>query len=159
MLIDTNDWVDVVKGKRKFCPKSQKPVTTSNSFLALQDKNDESEDLGWELIEVTVDSGVCDRVANRSIAKAFQITPTEASKAGVWYRSACGTKIYTEGEKTVRGHSANGSFIDVTWQVVAVTNPLGSVLRMMERTTVWWLKEIPTGTLGVISNILHQDKS
>ena len=82
-LTDTNKWVDVVKGTMKFCPKSHKPVTTSNSFLALQHNEGENQDPGWELIEVTVDSGACGWVANSSVAKAFRITPTEASKAGV----------------------------------------------------------------------------
>ena len=63
--------------------------------MALQKVDDETPtESGWELIEVTVDSGACDWVANRNVATAFKITPTEASKAGVWYRSACGTKIY-----------------------------------------------------------------
>ena len=86
----------------------------------------------WELIEITVDSGACDWVANKHVARAFRVHATPASAAGVWYRSACGTHIYNEGEKIVSGYTSSGAFMDVTWQVADVTKPLGSVLRMME---------------------------
>ena len=84
------------------------------------------------MIEITVDSGACDWVANKQVARAFRIQATPASEAGVWYRSACGTRIFNEGEKTVRGYTSSGAYMDVTWQVADVTKPLGSVLRMME---------------------------
>ena len=93
------------------------------------------------------------------MAKAFQITPTAASKAGVWYRSACGTKIYKEGEKTVRGYGTNCNFIDVTWQIAEVTKPLGSVLRMMEtESRVVFGRNTDKDTWGYIEHIASGQK-
>lgn len=159
-LTDTREWVDVIRGTKKFCPKSHKLVTASSSYLALQQNQEGNNgEPVWELIEFTVDSGACDWVANRNVAKAIQITPTEAPKAGVWYRSACGTKIFNEGEKIVRGYSTNGSFIDVTWQIAEVTNPLGSVVRMMEtESRVVFERNTDRGTWGYIEYITSGQK-
>ena len=72
----------------------------------------------------------------------------------MWYRSACGTRIFNEGEKNVRGCISNGEFMDVAWQRVDVTKPLGSVLRVMETgNRVIFEHDTTKDTFGYIEHI------
>lgn len=123
-----NIWSEVLIRAKQFCLKLHKPIKLHNALMSLEKKRSAAEDeTESEFIEITVDPGACDWVASKWVAMAFNVTPTDASRAGVWYRSACGTKIYNDGGKTIRGHASGGSFVDVTWQIADVTKPFGSV--------------------------------
>ena len=56
---------------------------------------------GWELTRVQVDSGAIDTVAPKEVAGAFKIRETEASRRGLGFVAANGTKIKNYGEKQV----------------------------------------------------------
>ena len=54
---------------------------------------------GWELIEITVDSGACDTVLPPKMLSSIRIESTEASRAGEEYEVANGHAILNEGAK------------------------------------------------------------
>ena len=81
----------------------------------------------WERIPVTVDSGAIDSVIPRRIASGVKVKQTDASRAGLKYRSASGNAIVNEGERDLKGYSNEANRVDMTMQVAEVTKPLGSV--------------------------------
>ena len=54
---------------------------------------------GWELIEITVDSGACDTVLPSRMLSSIRTESTEASRAGEEYEVANGHAILNEGQK------------------------------------------------------------
>ena len=84
----------------------------------------------WERIKVNVDSGAIDWVTNANTAKASGIKHTKASKTGVGYRAANGTKIENYGEKMLQGYTDDWTPVKVAMQVTDVNKTLGSVYRM-----------------------------
>ena len=53
---------------------------------------------GWELIEITVDSGACDTVLPSKMLSVIRTESTEASRAGEEYEVANGHAILNEGQ-------------------------------------------------------------
>ena len=77
----------------------------------------------WEVIKVTVDSGAVDTVTPPSTAKYFPILETEASRRGLHYRAANGTRITNHGARNVQGISADFKPMDLIMNVADVKKP------------------------------------
>ena len=102
-----------------------------NRWSELQSDDEEGDDK-LERIEVTVDSGAVDTVGPPRIANKFPIRETRASRAGLDYRAANGTRIKNYGEKRITGKSKTGTPISLTMQCADVTKVLGSASRITE---------------------------
>ena len=85
---------------------------------------------GWERIRVQVDSGAIDTVAPKEVAAAFNIFETAASKKGMGFVAANGTKIKNYGEKRVIGYTDDGEGVSLKMQCADVRKTLGSVHKM-----------------------------
>ena len=86
----------------------------------------------WERVPVTLDSGAVHSVIPRRYAQVFQVKQTEASRRGMGYRAANGTKIVNEGQRDIRGYTKGGNLVDMAMNVCDVTKPLGSAMSMMK---------------------------
>ena len=102
-------------------------------------KDDES---GWELIEITVDSGACDKFLPSRMLSSIRTESTEASRAGEEYEVANGHAILNEGETrcimTTPGSSEPKGII---FQVSDVHKPLMSVGSMADAGFEWLLSK------------------
>ena len=85
---------------------------------------------GWEKIRVQVDSGAIDTVGPKEVGRQFVTKETRASKQGIGYEAANGTKIRNYGEKVVEGWTDEGAPVSMAIQVADVKKTLGSVYRM-----------------------------
>ena len=100
------------------------------------DKKDEKNILavskypGWERIRVQVDSGAIDTVAPKEVASAFRVRETEASRRGLGFVAANGTKIKNYGEKQMVGYTDDGEGVSLKMQCTDIKKTLGSVHRM-----------------------------
>jgi hypothetical protein len=90
------------------------------------------ESNGEEYIEMTVDSGASDTVANRDIAPSCEIRPSEGSRKGVKYVAAAGKTISNEGEKRVKAETEEGHICNLKIQVTAVNKALLSVSKICD---------------------------
>jgi len=85
---------------------------------------------GWEKIKVQVDSGAIDTVAPKSVAKKFELKETPASRRGVGFVAANGSKIQNYGERKVIGYTDEGTPISMRMTCADVHKVLGSVHKM-----------------------------
>ena len=85
---------------------------------------------GWERIRVQVDSGAVDTVTPKCTASAFKLKPTEASRRGIGFVAANGTRIQNYGEKKVIGYTDGGEGVSMKMQCADVQKTLASVHRM-----------------------------
>ena len=138
------NWTQKDKGKEK--DTKVKFMTENRACKGCDDKNCEKEgkpkgslmkvsstthiDEEWEWINVTVDSGAVDHVVDEECAKQFGRRETEMSRRKGYYTAANDTKIYNEGEREIRGFTAEGKKAGMTFQVCAVNGPLGAVRKM-----------------------------
>ena len=90
------------------------------------------EDHGWQQIEVVLDSGAADSVCPKDMCPQFGVEDSEASKAGVYYTSANGGKLYNLGQTHVPICLDNGARTLATFQVADVSRPLMSVSKVCE---------------------------
>ena len=96
------------------------------------------EDLGdthyenYEVVKITADSGAVDHVAPRNTGKKFRTRDTEASRRGMHYIAANGTKIMNQGEKVISGITEDNVPLNMTWQVAEVREPLASIGRICD---------------------------
>ena len=138
----------VVRGGR--LPRNRKRQDTTGStprrrykcrWDALEEEEEEdagdvmqlgSDQLDWEEVKITIDSGAVGTVGPKEVGKVFPVLPTEASKKGMFYRAANNTKIAIHGKKALRGYTREGSDIGIDLQVADVKKALGSVRRMCE---------------------------
>ena len=67
-----------------------------------------------------------------TVAKQLPIRSTRASRAGINYKAANGTKITNYGEKRLEGINKGGKKTGITIQVADVSKTLGSVGKMTE---------------------------
>ena len=86
----------------------------------------------WEKLTLAADSGAVDHVIMKNEANSVEITPTAASKAGLCYRAANGTKFQNYGEKRIEATTSEGHQMGLTPQVADVKRNLGSVVKMMD---------------------------
>ena len=84
----------------------------------------------WKLIKLTVDSGACDHVLNKTEIPGAVIKETEAVRKGVTYTSACGTVIRNLGEIDIEAVTEDGVNLDLTAQVADVKQPLAAVRKI-----------------------------
>ena len=84
----------------------------------------------WERLESVVDSGATVSVMGPEFAKEYDVTPSEASKAGVTYQVANGDEIDNLGEKFLPVITDEGTMRGVISQVAKVTSPLTSVRQL-----------------------------
>ena len=98
------------------------------SIVALRDKES-----GWELIEITADSGACDTVLPSRMLSSIRTESTEASRAGESYEVANGHAILNEGQQRcimmTPGRSEPKGFI---FQVSRIHKPQMSVGSMTD---------------------------
>ena len=87
-------------------------------------------DVQWKLVKLTVDSGACDHVLNKSEIPGAEIKETEAVRKGVTYTSACGTSIRNLGEIDIEAVTEDGVNLDLTAQVADVKQPLAAVRKI-----------------------------
>ena len=80
---------------------------------------------------MTVDSGAVDTVTPPSTAKYFPILETEASRRGLHYRAANGTRITNHGARRVQGISAEYKPMDMIMNVADVKKTLASAFQIV----------------------------
>ena len=85
---------------------------------------------GWERIKVQVDSGAIDTVAPKNVANKFVLKETAASRRGVGFVAANGSKIKNYGERKVTGYTDEGTAISMRMTCADVHKVLGSVHKM-----------------------------
>ena len=118
-----------------------------------------SNDGIWEEIEMAVDSGATESVVNDSMPSSIPTTPGPASRRGVEYEVANGTRIPNEGEKrftAVTGQSQEKKLVvqvcDVNQGLLSVSKATaannrvvfdsdGSYIENKESGEVTWLEE------------------
>ena len=95
-------------------------------FNVIQDRGE------WEELELAVDSGATETVVNENMVATVEVKDGAASRRGVQYEVANGTKIPNLGEKTFTAVSDEGSKRRITAQVCDVNKALLSVKRMTD---------------------------
>ena len=90
-----------------------------------------------EVIQIALDSGAGEHVANRNIAPSYSIAESPGSRAGQHFVAAGGARIPNEGQFKLRLRSGGrargeGKDIESTFQVAKVTRPLWSVGRICD---------------------------
>ena len=88
-----------------------------------------TETLGWNQIEVVLDSGAADSVCPRDMCPHFPVEDSESSKAGVYYTGANGGKLFNLGQTHVPVALDHGARSIATFQVADVHNTLLSITR------------------------------
>ena len=90
------------------------------------------EEVKWERVTATADSGASDTVGPQSIAMHIPVKSTRASIAGIGYIAANGSKISNYGEKRIAGISNEGVPMGMTMQVTDVQKVLAAVSQMCD---------------------------
>ena len=111
---------------RSKCPR----LATFIERRAQQLRRCESDE--WETIETILDSGATVTVIPPHMARAYDVTPGEASKAGVRYEIANGEEIPNLGEKNMYVMTEEGSWREFKAQVAEVSKALQSVRSLVK---------------------------
>ena len=85
----------------------------------------------WQEIEMAVDSGATETVMGEEMLTEIEIKPGMASKRGVKYEVANGTRIPNLGERKFMAHSEEGAIRNITAQVCDVNKALLSVKKVV----------------------------
>ena len=102
-----------------------------NGVASLGDPVDVSP--GWRCIELLVDSGAVDNVADPKEFPEYSVKPSEGSRAGMYYIAANKGKIKNEGEQRLVLMSLDESHgFRLKMQSAAVSRPILSVIRLVE---------------------------
>ena len=104
---------------------------------AFDELNVADADFAEEVIQIALDSGAGEHVANRNIAPSYSIAESPGSRAGQHFVAAGGARIPNEGHFKLRLRSGGrargeGKDIESTFQVAKVTRPLWSVGRICD---------------------------
>ena len=86
----------------------------------------------WEYVEFILDSGATTTVIPMSVGKAYEVQPSEASKAGVMYEIANGDEIPNLGEKLMPVVTAEGAWKGLLAQVADISKALQSVRSLVK---------------------------
>ena len=81
----------------------------------------------WEYVEFIFDSGATTTVIPATVGRAYEIQPSESSKAGVMYEIANGDEIPNLGEKLMPVVTAEGAWKGLLAQVADISKALQSV--------------------------------
>ena len=108
-------------------------LATSSGLLLSAPTSAEMNADGWELLEITVDSGACDTVLPTGMLSSIHVVSTEASRNLETYEVANGCTIVNEGEKRCVTMTP-GSQVPkgIIFQVTDVHKPLMSVGAMCD---------------------------
>ena len=87
----------------------------------------------YRKVEVLVDSGAAECVANPSDFPEYPVLESEGSKDGVNYYMADGTPVANEGEQHLKGRTEEGTSIATIFQSCRVSRPILAVSRMAEQ--------------------------
>ena len=91
----------------------------------------------WQEIEMAVDSGATETVMGEEMLAEIEIKPGVASKRGVNFEVANGTRIPNLGERKFVAHSEEGAARNITAQVCDVNKALLSVRKVVEAGNVF----------------------
>ena len=86
----------------------------------------------WEYFEFILDSGATTTVIPMSVGRAYEVQPSEASKAGVMYEIANGDEIPNLGEKLMPVVTAEGAWKGLLAQVADISKALQSVRSLVK---------------------------
>ena len=89
------------------------------------------EETGWELLEMTVDSGAPETMIPPQAVEVAPTAPSESSKRGVVYEVANGERVPNLGEKRFRASTEEGLVRDLRAQVADINRPLLSVSKLV----------------------------
>ena len=89
-------------------------------------------DGGWQELVLTVDSGASETVMSADTLPGVPIREGLASKRGVEYEVANGTRIPNEGEKEFKACMQDGGTRTIKAQICDVNKPLLSVKRIVD---------------------------
>jgi len=87
----------------------------------------------YEEIDLCVDSGASVSALPKRQCLDYPLIPTQASRAGKFYWSAKGEKVYDEGAKVPRCISEEGDLYDLNFSSCDVRRALGSVSGMIHK--------------------------
>ena len=87
---------------------------------------------GWEEVCLVVDSGASETVIGSDMVPSAQLRDGDASKRGVEYEMADGSRVANEGEKKSTCISEENSQVGITAQVCDINKGLLSVKRMVD---------------------------
>jgi hypothetical protein len=133
---DESEWTLVTKRKERVA-YANKPSSISRNIASISLEQDRqisgvSNLKGeWEVIKVTVDSGAVDTVTPPHTAKYFPILDTDASRKGLDYRAANGTKIKNHGARNVTGISSEFKEMNLIMNVADVKKTLASAYQIV----------------------------
>ena len=88
-------------------------------------------------ISIAIDFGATETLIPNTLVTEYAISPTDKSRAGVFYASATGEPIPNLGEQKLPLATVEGFLRAMTFQVAPVAKPLGSVQRICA-TGTWW---------------------
>ena len=83
------------------------------------------------MVEMLVDSGASETVVPPHAVSAVEVSPSEASRRGVMYEVANGSRIPNLGEEKFRASSEEGHVRDLKAQVADTNKALLSVSRLV----------------------------
>ena len=128
---DTTRHYTTVKSKRRGKQKSLDKMIAAVEGRSedIKAKLDEIRRTGT-VIRGIVDSGAVDHVMHRKVAPQFPVKQTSA--VGIEYKVANGRPIYNEGQKDLKGFTANGMPIELGMQITDVAATLFSVKKMKD---------------------------
>ena len=91
-----------------------------------------SAEESWHEIDFTVDSGASETVVSSDMLPSVPVVEGPASRRGVEYEVADGSRIPNEGEKQFEAHTQGGAVRTIRAQVCCVNKPLLSVRKIVE---------------------------
>ena len=116
-------------------PSSEVPVGRLCPLVTLEPEPlyscKEGEGEEWELLDMLVDSGASETVVPPQAVSSVEVVPSDASRRGVMYEVANGSRIPNLGEKSFRASTEAGQLRDLTAQVAETNRPLMSVSRLV----------------------------
>ena len=86
----------------------------------------------WEYVEFIFDSGATTTVIPAHVGRAYEVQPSEASKAGVMYEIANGDEIPNLGEKLMPVVTGEGVWKGLLAQVADISKALQSVRSLVK---------------------------
>ena len=127
-----SDWNLVTKNKRGRNVSKQSENIDSISLEEERQIGEVNNYKGeWEVIKVTVDSGAVDTVTPPSCVKYFPILVTDASRRGLDYRAANGSRIRNYGARSVQGISSEFAQMNLMMDVADVKKTLASAFQIV----------------------------
>ena len=106
----------------------------------------------WEYAEFILDSGAMTNVIPPHVGKAYDIQPSDASKAGVKYKIANGDEIPNLGEKRMLVATAEGSWKGMSAQLADISKPLQAARSLVKAGHIVVFRDGEDGSQNYIVN-------